>query len=164
MPYHLYWVQSLWNKEKDWNTERVKSSVTMEKFPKRLPSRTTSQPVYTSLPRDNSSERIITSPLSLPPPHDFASFRGLRELHSAPGFNDEPLPELISQSSDYSDDSWEDFDEEDLLEEMNSMIPFDLYTKILKERERKHDSDSDEESRWGHEKSWKSYCPYCNFP
>ena len=119
----------------------------MEKFPKRLPSRTTSQPVYTSLPRDNSSERIITSPLSLPPPHDFVSFRGLRELHSAPGFNDEPLPELISQSSDYSDDSWEDFDEEDLLEEMNSMIPFDLYTKILQERERKHDSDSDEESR-----------------
>lgn len=96
---------------------------------------------------------MISSPLSLPPPQEFMSFSGLRELHSAPGFNDEHLPaELIYDSDDeeFSDvGSWieGELDEEDLMEEIGNMIPFELYTKILKEKERKHNSDSDEESR-----------------
>lgn len=123
----------------------------MDKLPKIVPNRTTSQPVYSSLLRDNSSERIISSPLSLPPPQEFMSFNGLRELHSAPGFNDELPAELIYDSDDeFSDvESWieGELDEEDLMEEISNMIPFELYAKILKEKERKHNSDSDEESR-----------------
>lgn len=123
----------------------------MDKLPKIVPNRTTSQPVYSSLLRDNSSERMISSPLSLPPPQEFMSFNGLRELHSAPGFNDELPAELIYDSDDeFSDvESWieEELDEEDLMEEISNMIPLELYAKILKEKERKHNSDSDEESR-----------------
>lgn len=40
-----------------------------------------------------------------------------------------------------------ELDEEDLMEEIGNMILFELYIKILKEKERKYNFDLDEESR-----------------
>lgn len=40
-----------------------------------------------------------------------------------------------------------ELDEEDLMEEIGNMILFELYVKILKEKEWKYNFDLDEESR-----------------
>lgn len=80
-------------------------------------------------------------------------FNGLRELYFVLGFNDEYLfVELIYDSDDeeFSDDEFwieGELDEEDLMEEIGNMILFELYVKILKEKERKYNFDLDEESR-----------------
>lgn len=80
-------------------------------------------------------------------------FNGLRELYFVLGFNDEYLfVELIYDSDDeeFSDVGFwieGELDEEDLMEEIGNMILFELYIKILKEKERKYNFDLDEESR-----------------
>ncbi|XP_062601746.1 WD repeat-containing protein on Y chromosome-like isoform X1 [Saccostrea cucullata] len=119
----------------------------MENVPKRVLSRTTSQPVFSNLPTDHSDERIITSPLSLPPPEDFVSFNTeSRRLYSAPGLNAEGRNELLGGSEESLSVSWEDSDEGEMNEEFYDMIPSQLYAKILKEKDRIHNADSDEES------------------
>jgi hypothetical protein len=105
---------------------------------------------------EHPSERVITSPLSLPPPEEFVSFGDLRELRSAPGTNgdmlpllggsEEDMPQLLGGSEEEFSDAWEDSDEEDWIGKINEMIPSQLYAKILKEKEKKHNSDSDDES------------------
>lgn len=132
----------------------------MEKFPKQTPAHTTSQPVYINWPMDHSSEREITSPLSLPPPQEFVSFSKVRELHSAPGLNGD-VPQLLGGSEEEYSDLWEDSDEEDWMEEINDMIPSQLYAKILKEKKKKHNSDSDDETtRYASFSVCRSNLPY----
>lgn len=55
-----------------------------------------------------------------------------------------------SDDEEFSDDEFwieGELDEEDLMEEIGNMILFELYVKILKEKERKYNFDLDEESR-----------------
>lgn len=55
-----------------------------------------------------------------------------------------------SDDEEFSDDEFwieGELDEEDLMEEIGNMILFELYIKILKEKERKYNFDLDEESR-----------------
>lgn len=59
---------------------------------------------------------------------------------------------MIYDSDDeefFDDEFWieGELDEEDLMEEIGNMILFELYIKILKEKERKYNFDLDEESR-----------------
>lgn len=55
-----------------------------------------------------------------------------------------------SDDDEFSDDEFwieGELDEEDLMEEIGNMILFELYVKILKEKEWKYNFDLDEESR-----------------
>lgn len=55
-----------------------------------------------------------------------------------------------SDDEEFSDDEFwieGELDEEDLMEEIGNMILFELYVKILKEKEWKYNFDLDEESR-----------------
>lgn len=55
-----------------------------------------------------------------------------------------------SDDDEFSDDEFwieGELDEEDLMEEIGNMILFELYIKILKEKEWKYNFDLDEESR-----------------
>lgn len=59
---------------------------------------------------------------------------------------------MIYDSDDeefFDDEFWieGELDEEDLMEEIGNMILFELYVKILKEKEWKYNFDLDEESR-----------------